>query len=889
MNSFMEEWQKTVADTASDAEVGLNPQQVEESQKKYGVNCFTKEKPPSFMLRVWEAMKEPMTILLVVAALITLAVNIVRQVTEGKSDFLECVGIFVAIFLSIFITVIMEGKSAKAFEALSKIGEGMEVRVIRGGETMLIQQSQIVVGDILLVGTGDKLPADGRLIESVDLQVDESALTGESAAVNKNASLVFDNAEVPLAERKNMVYSGCFVTRGNGKIVITNVGDTTEFGKIAKELSTTKKESTPLQQKLAKLGKTITILGGSAAALVFIIQLITFLVNGTATFDNISNAFITSIVLVVASVPEGMPTIVAVALAINIIKMAKQNALVKKMVACETVGCINIICSDKTGTLTENRMTVTDIYSEQTIVKPDLLTDKNIINNFCINSTADVSFNESAPQFIGNPTECALLVAANKAGIAYKELRVASEVAHVFPFTSEKKAMTTIVKNQSNYVAYTKGSPEKILALCAIDADKKARAEEEIIKFQKNASRVIGFCHREFSLEPNFEESEVETDMIFDGFVAISDPLRKDVLVAVQQARSAGISLKMLTGDNIITARAIAEELGILEEGFVAVEARELDALSDEELSQRLPSICVIARSTPSIKMRVVKALKAMGNIVAVTGDGINDAPAIKNADVGVSMGISGTEVTKAASDIVLLDDSFSTIVKSVKWGRGIYENFQRFIQFQLTVNFSSVLVVLCSIIVGFASPFSALQLLWINIVMDGPPALTLGLEPIRDDLMLRSPTRRDANIVTKKMLSKILFNGAFVFIIFMCQSAFNFLKVAPAEASTVLFTLFVVFQLFNAFNCRELDRGSVFKNLAKNKMMLVVFLFTFGLQVVITQFGGAFFGTTALSFMTWLKIVGLALSVVAVSEVAKLFEIAFLAILSKRNIKKQV
>lgn len=870
MNAFMEPIEQTLKRLGVDKESGLNQTQVLDNQKKHGMNIFTKEKPLSLPHRIWEAAREPMILMLMLAAFITLGVNLARYFTGGETDFLECVGIFAAISLSVVITVVMEGRSAKAFEELSKIGDDTLVKVIRAGQTTLIPQKDVVVGDIVIVETGDKLPADGRLIESAALQADESALTGESLPVNKNADTLFSDEKTPLAERVNMLYSGCFIAGGNGKMVVTDVGDSTEFGKIAQELSAVDKTTTPLQEKLAKLGKVITMLGGAAAALVFILQLTIFIANGTADLDAVSEAFITSIVLIVATVPEGLPTIVAVSLALNIIKMSKQNALVKKMIACETVGSINVLCSDKTGTLTENRMTVTDISIDGQLVKPDKLKNELLLHNFCVNSTADVNFESAQPKFIGNPTECALLVAANKAGYGYKELRSQAKIVHTFPFSSEKKDMTTIVERDGSYISYTKGSPEKIISICNMPLEQRNSVEREIIGFQEKAHRVIGFAYRIFETIPVFEEDQVERDMTFNGFVAITDPLRHDVSEAVEQCRSAGIELKILTGDNIITATAIANELHILDQDHIAVEAKTLDNLSDTEFSDMLSTIRVIARSTPTIKMRVVNALKACGNVVAVTGDGINDAPALKNADVGIAMGISGTEVSKEASDIVLLDDSFSTIVKAVQWGRGIYENFQRFIQFQLTVNLSSVVVVLSSILAGFASPFSALQLLWINIVMDGPPALALGLEPIRGDLMHREPTKRDSSIITKGMLFRIVTNGLFISVIFMAQYIGNFLGGTAAQEATILFTLFVVFQLFNAFNSRELNDVSVFRSITSNKLMLLIFSLTFALQVVITQFGGALYDTVPLPVYMWLKIIGAAFSVIIASELFK-------------------
>ncbi len=806
--------------------------------------------------------------MLIFAAIITLAVNITRYFTGGEYNFLECVGIFAAIALSVVITIITEGKSAKAFEALNKINEDTLIKVIRNGEPQLITQREIVVGDIIMIETGDKIVADGRLFSSNDLSVDESALTGESLPVKKDAEFVCQKS-TPVAERANMLYSGCFVSAGNGQMLVTGVGNDTEFGQIAQELSSIEKTTTPLQEKLDKLGKQITVLGASAAAIVFAIEVLQFVMNGQLNLDTVSDAFITSIVLIVAAVPEGLPTIVAVSLALNIIKMSKENALVKKMIACETIGCVNIICSDKTGTLTENRMTVQKIYTGGELIDPEQLKDEMLLKNYCINSNANISEEDGSWSFIGNPTEGSLLAAAAKAGVDYQELRQAADIVRVFPFSSQNKDMSTIVRENGKEILYVKGNPEKIISLCTgISEEEKEKNFHLMEEFQNKAGRLLAFAHKELEGQYNDEEQdEVEQELIYDGFVVISDPLSSDVYESIRNCRSAGIEVKMLTGDNIRTARAIANELHMLDDDHIAVEAADIEKLTDEELKEALKKIQVIARSTPLVKMRVVKLLKEQGNVVAVTGDGINDAPAIKHADVGIAMGIAGTDVTKEASDMVLLDDSFSTIIKAVQWGRGIYENFKRFIQFQLTVNVSSVVVVICSILAGFSAPFTALELLWINIIMDGPPALTLGLEPIRPDLLKHKPTRRNENIISKKMLLRIFVNGIFISVIFMLQHFKNFLGAAPEEEATVLFTLFVLFQLFNAFNCRELDDTPMFKNLLKNKLMLGVFLLVLILQGIITQFGAAVFETVPLSAAMWGKMLLTAFTVIILNE----------------------
>ena len=923
-NAFYMSREELLQAAGTDPERGLSESQVQASRQKYGANTFVRTGTESMLKRIWDASTEPMLLMLLFAAIITLAVNITRYFTGGEYNFLECAGIFAAIFLSVAITIVTEGKSAKAFEALNKINEDTLIKVLRGGEPQLIPQKDIVIGDILLIETGDKIVADGRLISGNDLSADESALTGESLPVKKDATFTCQE-NTPVAERACMLYSGCFVSGGSGTMLVTGVGNDTEFGQIAQELSSIEKTTTPLQEKLDRLGKGITILGSSAAAIVFLIQIIQFAMNHTISLDTVSEAFITSIVLIVAAVPEGLPTIVAVSLALNIIKMSRENALVKKMIACETIGCVNIICSDKTGTLTENKMTVQKIYAGGRLLDPEDLafpaktpaeaslqpeeartareadapvavaaasdspdpriasapadapsaidreTARALLRNYCINSNADITREDGSWTFIGNPTECALLAAAHKAGSDYQQLRKEADIVRIFPFSSQNKDMSTIVNEDGRLMLYTKGNPEKILSLCTnVSAEETAHIQKLMENFQDKAGRLLAFAHKELACFNGEKQQELEQDLHYDGFVAISDPLSPDVYDSIRDCRRAGIEVKMLTGDNIRTARAIAEELHMLQDGHLAVEASEIESMSDEELKKALPKISVIARSTPLIKMRVVKALKEEMNVVAVTGDGINDAPAIKNADVGIAMGIAGTEVTKEASDMVLLDDSFSTIIKAVQWGRGIYENFKRFIQFQLTVNVSSVVVVIASILAGFPAPFTALELLWINIIMDGPPALTLGLEPIREDLLKHPPTKRNANIISRKMLIRIFANGIFISIVFMLQHFTNFLGATQTEEATVLFTLFVLFQLFNAFNCRELDDTPMFKNLLNNKLMLGVFLIVLVLQILITQVGTAVFETTPLSAAMWGKMLLTAFSVVVINEICK-------------------
>ena len=861
----------------TDLESGLTTEGIVRNREKYGSNELTRTKRKSFIARFFDAAKEPMILILIAAWVISLGVNIFKTINGGTPEYAEVIGILCAILLCILITVFMEGRSAKAFEALSSLRDDILVKVVRDGKAMVMSQSEVVVGDVIHLTMGDKIPVDMRLIESRDMTVDESALTGESVPVEKDANIVFDR-DMPLAERVNMLYGGCFISTGTGSAVVTAVGDDTEFGKIAKELGTEKEGLTPLQEKLGKLGKTISLLGCIMAAIIFAIEFIRLAITGGINFESILSIFISSIVLIVAAVPEGLPTIVAISLALIVIKMAKQNALVKKLVACETVGCINVICSDKTGTLTENKMTAVEFWDGGHVRKPEEMRPGHILTNIVSNSDGEISYDENGKAaFIGNSTECAMLVAYDRSAggqMRYKEAAAKNEKLRVFPFSSDLKNMTTVVRGET-ITAYSKGSPEKILALCdrvTIDGEvkklTKALREEialNVEKYQKRAMRTLAFAHGE--ADEICERCDAERDMIYDGFVAITDPVREDVHEAVKTCKKAGISLKMLTGDNVITARAIAEDLKMLDEGGLVFEAREIEEMDDEELNANIDNIRVIARSTPATKQRIVEMLKKRGNVVAVTGDGINDAPAIKNADVGIAMGITGTEVSKEASDIILLNDSFSTIVGAVRWGRGIYENFRRFIQFQLTVNVASVLLVFLSVLLGFDAPFSALELLWINVIMDGPPALSLGLEPLHDGLMDRPPTPRDSSIVSAGMMRRIIAVGVYTVGLVMLQMYTNILGGTPEQQSTIIFTVFILFQMINAFNCRAIDHSSMFKGFFKNKLLIWMFLLAFVLQIAITEFGGDVFGTVPLPFIMWVKMAGYAATTIVFSE----------------------
>ncbi|MCC0762045.1 calcium-translocating P-type ATPase, PMCA-type [Clostridioides sp. ES-S-0006-03] len=880
---------------------GLSESEVKARREKYGLNEFTPKEEGSFWDDLKDSLSEPMIVILIIAAVVSAVI--------GETH--DAIGIVGAIAIGIAIGMITEGRSKKAADALSKMTENIEVKVLRDGEIHQISKNELVPGDIVYIETGDMVPADGRLIETINLKIREDMLTGESDDVSKKCDVVVPMEEIeskgalvvqePIpAKQINMVFGGTLVAYGRGILVVTSIGDSSEMGKIAQNLSDAD-EQTPLQIKLGNLGGLIAKVSSAVAGLLFIFMVFQMVsknvlnvdMSGILPFlesiDPVKTAFTVCVALIVAAVPEGLPTMINMTLAITMQKMAKINALVTKKEACETIGSVSVICSDKTGTLTENRMTVEVAYIDGRYIESSEEEINSYFEENCmINSTADVEHNDNDVKYLGSATECALLLYYKN--VDYRQVRKESNIVAQNPFTSDSKRMTSVIGQDNNHVLLSKGAPEVLLELCShiqrgkdivpITEGIKHEILEEIKKLQVKSMRTLGFAYKEISQaeeeaavtaeSDSMNVSAMESNLVFSGFVGIRDPLRKDVIESVNTANKAGVSVKMLTGDNINTARAIGEELGLLKGNMRAVEASYIDTLDDEELKQEIQTISIVARSKPDSKMRIVSALQKSGDVVAVTGDGINDAPALSKADVGIAMGISGTEVSKSAADIILTDDSFSTIVKGIKWGRGIYDNFQRFVQFQLTVNVIAFLVAIISQVMGQEMPFTTIQLLWVNIIMDGPPALALGLEPVRDHVLNRKPVDRKANIISKSMVYTIVLNAFYITAILMLQSTFNFLGVDEAHKGTVMFALFAFSALFNAFNCREFSADSIFPNFTHNKLALQIIVLTGIAQVIFTQLFQDFFNSVAMDVMTWVKVLCVAASVVVVNEVVK-------------------
>ncbi|ADL53553.1 calcium-translocating P-type ATPase, PMCA-type [Clostridium cellulovorans] len=910
MKYFNESKENVLKDLSVNEETGLTTNSVEERKLKYGLNEFSRAQEGSLLDDIKEALTEPMMIILMAAALISALIGEVA----------DAIGIVCAVALGIAIGIVTEGKSKKAAEALSKLTENVEVKVLRDGKVTKTQKSDLVPGDIVYIETGDLVPSDGRLIDSLELKLREDMLTGESEDVSKDAEIIVGFEEIeskgqkviqdPIpAKQKNMVFGGTLVAYGRGTMVVTSTGDSTEMGKIAQNLGENDVE-TPLQVKLGNLGKMIAKAASAIAALLFIFIVAKMVLQNTLSVDTsgivpfldsinpAKTALVVCIALIVAAVPEGLPTMVNMTLAITMQKMAKINALVTKKEACETIGSISVICSDKTGTLTQNRMTVETVYVDGKFTEGSGAESKGFfLDNCMLNSTADIAFENNEYKYLGSATECALLL--KHKDIDYVTYRKDNKVVSQVPFSSKEKRMSTIIEKEGQQVLLSKGAPEVLLELCKLiqvgneivelTEERKNAILEEIKGLQVKAMRTLGFAYKKLSRA--YEEaaftSELEghnylssDGLIFTGFVGIRDPLRVDVKEAVEVARNAGVTTKMLTGDNINTAIAIGTDLGLLQGGMKAVEATYIDTLTDEELKNEIMNIAIVARSKPDTKMRIVNALQELGEVVGVTGDGINDAPALNKADVGIAMGIAGTEVSKSAADIILTDDSFSTIVRGIQWGRGIYENFQRFIQFQLTVNIVAFMIAIISQLLGKEMPFTTIQLLWVNIIMDGPPALALGLEPVRRAVLNRKPVNRNASIITKKMITSIILNASYITLLLMVQMIFNPLGVeivehtgtgfVPNEMETSLFGIFAFSALFNAFNSREFGLDSIFPNFTKNKMALKVIGITAVAQIFFTEILKDFFNAVSLSPIIWAKILLLASTVVIVNELVK-------------------
>lgn len=801
---------------------GLTAREVEQSRVKHGENVLTPPRRQSMWRLYLEKYNDPMVRILLVAALVSLVLAFV------KDDYIETLGIIAAVLLATTVGFYFERDAARKFDVLTQLGEEQPVKVVRDGQVVEIPRREIVVGDVVVVETGDEVPADGQLFESTDLQVDESSLTGEPMA--HKAVQAEQQSVGEEAYPKDMLLRSSMVMGGMGRYVVTAVGDATEIGHVARQATELTGVKTPLNIQLDRLAKLISKIGSVVATASFLIFLIHDMLTNDlwqtndylGMFEIVLRYFMMAVTLIVMAVPEGLPMAVTLSLALNMRRMLKSNNLVRKLQASETMGAVTVICTDKTGTLTENRMTVNDVRrtKEDRIGNPSDLFKA-------------IALNTTATHEVGNPTEQALLRWLVSQGVDYEQLREENPMTSREPFSTERKYMSTTVGD----VTYIKGAPEIVMEKCSIEADMSQQMEAQLRDWQQHAMRTLAIAQ----------------DKTLLAIVAISDPLRKEVREAIGQCRQAGIDVKIVTGDTSATAQEIARQIGI--EGDVMT-GSDFAAMSDEEALQRITSLKVMSRARPTDKQRLVSLLQQQGEVVAVTGDGTNDAPALNRAHVGLSLG-SGTSVAKQASDITLIDDSFRSIVQAVMWGRSLYKNIQRFVFFQLVVNVTALLLVLFGSLIGTELPLTITQILWINLIMDTFAAMALASLPPSREVMHERPRSRDAFIITHGMMRGIGFIGG-LFFIFMGSLLWYFERVAGVDdvELTVFFTIFVMLQWWNLFNARMLgSTHSAFRRLWACKAFLMVLMLVLVGQWLIVTFGGQMFRTVPLSWQTWLYI----------------------------------
>jgi len=820
--------EKTLVQT--DPKQGLSSAQIQEMQNRFGKNELT---PPP-RLPLWKLylknFEDPIIRILLVAVIISALV----AALEG-SGLLDTIGIALAVILATTIAFLTEYKSNREFDALNAMCDDTGIKVIRDGQARTIRMRDVVVGDIILLEAGDAVPADGILVHEAHFEADESAFTGENEPVRKNS--------------EDTLLKGTWVTAGRGTMIATAVGDATRMGEIAASITRGERPETPLQVKLRVLAGQISRFGYAMAGLIVISLLAKGIVTGLPTdplelVRFLLDIAIFAVIIIVVSVPEGLPVSVTVSLALTMRKMTRAYSLVRRMIACETIGSVTTICTDKTGTLTRNLMEVvassilTPEYENKTPDDPAGW----VTLNAGVNSTAELEPREGELITVGNSTEGALLRWLSRAGIDYHQIRRAYFPISQALFDSRRKEMRTVISIEGRYYLLVKGAPEVVAASCSSAPDLTP-----VKNLAGRAMRTLAFAHA----ETGSPEDSTPT-LIWDGYVGIRDEIRSDVPSAVATCRSAGISIAMVTGDSPETAAAIAKETGILTNGTV-ITGPEFRDLSPEKQQALAPQIEVMARSAPHDKLLLVKALQANGEVVAVTGDGTNDAPALRSADVGLAMGIAGTEVAREASDIILLDDSFPTIERAVWWGRALFENIQRFLMFQLTINISAAFLSFIAPLLGYPAPFSVIQLLWINIIMDSLAALALCSESPHPALMEKKPIPRTSSVLTPYMIRAILCT-AFVYIIVGIGGIIFGLPYmnSPAEQATAFFTGFVLAQVWNGINCRGIN-GIMPSFIRGNPAFFVIMGSIILIQFLIVQFGGAVFGTVPLSVFQWI------------------------------------
>ena len=869
---------------------GLTDEQVKQSREQHGRNVLTPPHRTSLWKLYLDKYRDPIIQILLVAAFVSLILAFIEH------NFMETIGIFVAVFLATTVGFYFERDAAKKFNVLTALSEEQPVKVRRGGKVMQIPRHDIVVGDVVLIEVGDEVPADGELLVSTDLQINESTLTGEPIT-EKNTEGGGDGAYP-----RNVILRSTMVMNGRGEFVVTAVGDATEIGKVAQKSTEQTSVKTPLYVQLDKLASMISKVGSVVSVAAFVIFLVHDILTNPAwggkdyfyMAEIVLDYFMMAVTLIVMAVPEGLPMAITLSLALNMRRMLKSNNLVRKLHACETMGAVTVICTDKTGTLTQNQMQVDEL-----LPKDD---NQHLLDvAIAINSTAELDEDKA----IGNPTESALLLWLKSQDKDYRELRHQAKVLKQQPFSTEKKYMATIAEVDGEKYLLVKGAPEIVLDLCEMEERYRNQALRELDEWQHKAMRTLAFSYRRIDRGEAASEKSVPTigqllsakDFTLQALVAITDPIRKDVPAAVKECRHAGIEVKVVTGDTAATAMEIGKQIGVFEDEAENIGAdgdmtsldqqmitgEQWEALSDEEAYKRAKDIRVMSRARPTDKQRLVAMLQKHGEVVAVTGDGTNDAPALHYAHVGLSLG-SGTSVAKEASDMTLLDDSFKSIANAVMWGRSLYRNLQRFLFFQLVVNVTALLLVLGGSIIGTEMPLTVTQILWVNLIMDTFAALALASLPPSHEVMNDKPRKATDFIINKGMAFGILFCGIAFFIVMFAMLIYCERRGkggVDVHELTVFFTTFVMIQFWNLFNAKSLGSNrTAFRHFLKDKGMILVLALVLVGQWLIVTFGGEMFRTVPLSLTEWLVIIGATSIVLWVGEIWR----AFKRLLAKRK-----
>lgn len=885
----MKEYQKKVSEVLEEVgscESGLSEDESAKRLAANGKNKLAEGKKESVFVRFLKQFAEPMTIILVVAAIISGIMSGING--EFPSDVII---IMAVVLINAILGVVQESKAEKAIDALQEIAAATS-KVIRNGHICTIRSEDLVVGDVIVLEAGDSVPADARIIECASMKAEEAALTGESVPVLKQDGEIAceDGKDVALGDRKNMVFMGSTVVYGRGKAVVTSTGMNTEMGKIATALTTAKEGKTPLQQKLAQLSKVLTYLVLGICAVIFAVSLIRAGIDGSLkanTATTVLNTFMIAVSLAVAAIPEGLATVVTIVLSIGVTNMSKRNAIIRKLTAVETLGCTQIICSDKTGTLTQNKMTVVDHYCDD---------EKLLANGMSLCS--DAEFDEEKGEATGEPTENALVNYAYSLGLNKDEQKTVLPRVGEIPFDSMRKMMTTVHADGESYVQFTKGAPDEIVRRCAfVLQDGKSvpmtdEKRDEILAKNKEmadkALRVLALATRELQSKPDrYESEDVEKDMCFVGLVGMIDPVRPEVKDAIVECKKAGIRPIMITGDHKDTAVAIATELGIISDASQAITGAELDLISDEDFATRVEDFSVYARVQPEHKTRIVNAWRAKGYITAMTGDGVNDAPSIKNADIGVGMGITGTDVTKNVADMILADDNFATIVAAAGEGRRIYDNIRKSIQFLLASNLSEVLSIFVATLAGFTI-FKPAHLLWINLITDCFPALSLGMEAPEKDIMSRPPRNSKDGVFANGMGVALVYQGVFLTLITLASYFIGYYVLAKTDrhvsvmgadpeqyaemlGSSMAFLTLSMAEIFHSFNMRSLH-GSTFALKKQNWWLWGAGALSLALTTIVVEvpFLAQAFELAELDVVEYAIAMALAVSVIPMVEIVK-------------------